>query len=170
MRSDIARQWDNKYAVSALFATIETNGSLTFAASACAYSGSLCFFFSDDDNTRTRARSPNTVTEPHCQHCSRCGYCWLLVLCWADDAVRLRPINWRRSRAKCAAERRVVALWRRGQLIAWSCSRVAVSVRLYCCYAFPVAFLSRDLFYFGLFQFPCLFQSSSETIFLVLPR
>ena len=66
MRLGIVRQLDNECAVSASFAVILDNKSLTLAASACAYSVQFCvlsFFFSGDDNARTRTRLWDTVTE-----------------------------------------------------------------------------------------------------------
>lgn len=92
-------------------------------------------------------------------------YCWLLALRWAADA--LRPINWRRSRAKCAAERRVVTSRSADRLKLLASGSVSAPLLLS---RFPAAFLLRDPFYFGFFQFPCLFQSSRDSFFLVLPR
>lgn len=171
MRLGIVRQSDNERAVSASFAVILGNKSLTLATSVCAYSVQFCvlslFFFSGDDNARTHARLRDTVTE--CRTVLPAAASTSSIVDWrvADSPPPpcVRPINWRRA-ARSAPRGgelwRSDWFWRRGQLIAWSCLQAAVSVRLLLL-RLSVAFLVfRDPFYsvyFGRLQFPNLFQS-----------
>lgn len=112
------------------------------------------YFFSDDDNARTRAQ----IAEHRAVSTARATV--LLVPHRAADAGR--PINWRRSRAKCAARRRCLTSRSADRLKLLASGQCQCA---YCCRASSSCFSLLVRFYLGLFQFPSSFQSPRETTF-----